>query len=103
MAQAVPVNPPGGRPGRVVTFPTRRPPRWRWILPAVLLLVLAALGALYVTGQLTTLQRRLLGQSTTPTYQTTTVAKGTVAETVPATGPIAAAQTLPLSFKSSGK
>src|SRR5262249_6534879 len=80
-----------------------RPPRWRWALPAALILLIAAAGVLYATGQLTTLQRRILGQTNAPTFQTATVSKGTIADTVPATGPVAAAQTLPLSFKQSGK
>jgi multidrug efflux pump subunit AcrA (membrane-fusion protein) len=87
----------------MVNFPTRRPPRWRWALPVALVAVLAALGALYATGQLTSLQRRVLGQSTQVTYQTATASRGTVAETITATGPIAAAQTLPVSFTASGK
>jgi HlyD family secretion protein len=100
MAQAVP-RAVGPRP--VVDFPSRRPPRWRWIVPGAVLLLFLLLGFLHLTGQLATLQRRLLGQSSAVTYQTAPVSKGTVAETVTATGPIAAAQTLPLSFKSSGK
>jgi HlyD family secretion protein len=105
MAQAVPSATPGrvAGPRPVVNFPSRRPPRWRWAVPAALLLVLAALAALYATGQLTTLQRRLLGQTATVTYQTATVATGTVAETVSATGPVAAAKTLPVNFTSSGR
>jgi HlyD family secretion protein len=100
MAQAMP-RPIGPRP--VVDFPSRRAPRWRWIAPGAVLLLFLVLAFLYMTGQLATLQRRLLGQSIAVTYQTATVSKGTVAETVTATGPVAAAQTLPLSFKSSGK
>src|SRR5205085_11287311 len=76
---------------------------WRWALPAALLLLLVTAGVLYATGQLTTLQRRLLGQTAPVTYQTATVSNGTVAETVSATGPIAAARTLPVTFDSSGK
>ena len=100
MAQAMP-RAIGPRP--VVDFPSRRPPRWRWIAPGAVSLLCLLLGFLYLTGQLATLQRRLLGQSTAVTYQSATVSKGPVAETVTATGPVAAAQTLPLSFKSSGK
>jgi HlyD family secretion protein len=100
VAQAIP-RAIGPRP--VVNFPPRRPPRWRWIAPGAVLLLFLVLGFLYTTGQLATVQRRLLGQSTAVTYQTATVSKGTIAETVTATGPVAAAQTLPLSFKSSGK
>src|SRR5215208_4159190 len=105
MAQAIPSGAPGraAGPRPVVNFPSRRPPRWRWMLPAALLLILAAVGALYATGQLTTLQRRFLGQTATVTYQTATVSRGTVAETVSATGPIAAAKTLPITFSSSGR
>jgi HlyD family secretion protein len=105
MAQAIPSSAPGrtAGPRPVVNFPSRRPPRWRWMLPAALLLILAALGALYATGQLTTLQRRLLGQTAPVTYQTATVTKGGVAETVSATGPISAAKTLPLTFDSAGR
>ncbi|HEY3109956.1 MAG TPA: biotin/lipoyl-binding protein [Chloroflexota bacterium] len=105
MAQAMPNAVPGRTTGPrpVVNFPSRRPPRWRLALPAALLLILAAVGALYATGQLTTLQRRLLGQAATVSYQTATVGKGTVAETVSATGPIAAARTLPVNFGSSGR
>ena len=104
MAQAAPTQLPG-RPGPrpVVNFPTRRPPRWRWVLPLALIVIVAAGAVLWYTGQWQTLQRRLLGQSTAVTYQTTTVAKGTISDTVGATGPVAAAQTLPLSFKQSGK
>jgi HlyD family secretion protein len=100
MAQAMP-RAVGPRP--VVSFPSRRPPRWRWIAPGAVLLLFLLLGFLYLTGQLATVQRRLLGESTAVSYQTAAVPKGTVAETVTATGPVAAAQTLPLSFKSSGK
>src|SRR5438552_15071404 len=100
MAQAMP-RAIGPRP--VVDFPSRRLPRWRWIAPGAVLLLFLLLGLLYLTGQLATLQRRLLGQSTAVTYQSATVSTGAVAETVTATGPVAAAQTLPLSFKSSGK
>src|SRR5579884_2402902 len=90
-------------PGRVVQFPSRRPPRWRWALPVAVLLILIAAGLLYWTGELTTLQRRLLGQSTAPVYQTTTVVRSNVLEQVTATGPVAPAQTLPVSFKTNGK
>ena len=61
MAQAMP-RPIGPRP--VVDFPSRRPPRWRWIAPGAVLLLFLLLGFLYLTGQLATLQRRLLGQPT---------------------------------------
>src|SRR4051794_7921838 len=100
-SSAVPGRPIG--PGRVVPFPSRRPPRWRWVLPAALLLLLIAAGVLYATGQLEPLRERLLGESSVPVYQTATVTRGTVAETISATGPIAAAQTLPVTFKDSGK
>jgi HlyD family secretion protein len=100
MAQAMP-RAIGPRP--VVNFPAGRPPRWRWIVPGAVLLLFLVSGFLDTTGQLTTLPRWLLGQPTAVTYQTATVSRGTVAETVTATGPVAAAQTLPLSFKSSGR
>src|SRR5581483_3543758 len=90
-------------PRRVVQFPSRRPPRWRWMAPLAALIVLLVVGVLYLTGQLTTLQRRILGQSTAPVYQTTQVIRSNVLEQVTATGPVAPAQTLPVSFKGSGK
>jgi HlyD family secretion protein len=100
MAQALPSHMPG--PARVVDFPTRRPPRWRWALPGALLLVAAVAGVLYMTGQLTSLQQRLTGTTAAPTYQTAAVSKGSVAETVTATGPIAAAQTVTISPEAAG-
>src|SRR5438045_1312050 len=105
MAQALPNSFPGRTTGPrpVVPFPSRRPPRWRWALPAALLLLVVAAGVLYATGQLQPLRQRLLGESTAPVYQTATVTRGTVAETVSATGPVAAARTLPVTFISSGK
>jgi len=71
--------------------------------PLAALIVLLVVGVLYLTGQLTTLQRRILGQSTAPVYQTTQVIRSNVLEQVTATGPVAPAQTLPVSFKGSGK
>src|SRR5579885_2788229 len=71
--------------------------------PLAALVVLLVVGVLYLTGQLTTLQRRILGQSTAPVYQTTQVIRSNVLEQVTATGPVAPAQTLPVSFKGSGK
>jgi multidrug efflux pump subunit AcrA (membrane-fusion protein) len=79
------------------------PTTTRWIAPGALSLLLLVPGFLHLTGQLATLQGRLFGPSTVVTYQRATVSRGTIAETVTATGPVAAAQTLPLGLKSSGQ
>src|SRR5215210_7696069 len=104
-SSGAPAAPPGQRAsrGRVIPFPAGRPPRWRRVVLAIALLLVIALLVLYATGQAAVLERRVLGQSSAVTYQTAAVSTGTVAQTVAATGPVAAVQTLPLSFKSSGK
>src|SRR5262249_41447042 len=61
-------------------------------------------GILAWTGLLVRARSLIPGvRSTTPTYQTATVASGNLAVTVTATGPISAVSNLPLSFKESGR
>jgi len=68
------------------------------------LFIVALVGVLAWTGTLTQLRGLIPGATvSTPTYQTSTVSRGSVVIGVTATGPISAATNVPLSFKESGK
>src|SRR5262245_59562317 len=76
------------RPGHI-------PPRWIWFSLAVILIGIVATLA-YTQGWLGSHQA-------TVSYQTATVQRGNIVQSVDATGPISAPSTLPLNFKNSGK
>src|SRR5690242_13428720 len=78
-------------------WPSGGVPRW-------LLLGMLALVAVALAGGAFAYSRGLIGgQSAVPTYQTSTASRGTVSQTVSATGPITNPTSVPLTFKSSGK
>ncbi|HLH71941.1 MAG TPA: HlyD family efflux transporter periplasmic adaptor subunit [Chloroflexota bacterium] len=71
---------------------------------AGLLGLVIVVGLLSVSGTLASIAQVLPGQKVaTPTYQTTVVERGNLVVSVTATGPISAANTLPLNFKTSGQ
>ena len=77
-----------------------------WIRPTAIagVVALLVLVVLQQTGLLNQAVQSIPGLgATTPTYQSGTVARGNVAVSVVATGPVTAVSSLPLSFKSSGK
>jgi HlyD family secretion protein len=72
------------------------------IAGALALVVIAAI--LTFTGVLANVRQMIPGLAdTTPVYQTTGISKGNVSVSVTATGPIAAPEDIPLTFKESGK
>lgn len=78
-------------------------PPWLRIAVGVVLLVVL-IGLLTVSGAWAKVRQIIPGLgAATPTYQTTTVQRGNVTVGVTATGPVAAGQSVPLSFKTSGK
>src|SRR5579884_4275686 len=68
---------------------------------AIIVLVVGVLGVTGVLAQAIQLVPGL--RQPAPTYQMATVKRGNVAVSVVATGPIATTQTVPLTFKTSGK
>lgn len=78
------------------------PPWLRIVVGLVLLVVL--IGLLTLSGAWAKVRQVIPGLGVAaPTYQTTTIQRGNVTVGVTATGPVAAGQSVPLSFKSSGK
>ena len=68
------------------------------------LVLIVLIGILAFSGVLAQARQSIPGlQQSTPTYQTTTVSKGNISVSVTATGPIAAVDSTPLTFKTSGK
>jgi len=70
---------------------------------AVAAVVAVVIVLMYATGALAKVRTMVGLGATAPTYQTSTVSRGDVTVAVTATGPIAAVEDLPLTFKSSGK
>src|SRR5579859_399301 len=71
-------------------------------IPYRLLLMLIA-AVLVVAAVGTVLWRRAQDQAAAPTYQTAKATTTNVVSTVTATGPVSSAQSIPLSFKNSGR
>ena len=68
------------------------------------LVLIVLVGILAFSGVLAQARQSIPGlRQSTPTYQTTTVSKGNISVSVIATGPIAAVDSTPLTFKTSGK
>lgn len=68
------------------------------------LVLIVLVGILAFSGVLAQARQSIPGlRQSTPTYQTTTVGKGNISVSVIATGPIAAVNSTPLTFKTSGK
>jgi HlyD family secretion protein len=83
------------------------PPRGRVAIPKALagaLILIIVVGILGVTGVLAQVRQYIPGRKeSTPSFQTATVSRGNVEVSVIATGPVAAVNELPLTFKTSGK
>ncbi len=83
------------------------PPRGRMGVPRVLvgaIILVIVVGILGVTGVLAQVRDLIPGlRQAAPSFQTATVSRGNIEVSVIATGPIAAVNQLPLTFKSSGK
>ena len=83
-------------------------PETRRFRPAILYVIAIALvvivGILATTGALAKARQLIPGlRQPSPTFQTTTVSRGNVVVSVTATGPVAAVNTTPLTFKTSGQ
>ncbi len=77
------------------TFPQQRTGgRWKWIIAGMVILVLGVAGAWYYL--------RTRNASTGATFETTTVTTGTIVATAAGSGTVTAAQSLDLSFQTSG-
>jgi len=88
---------------RSLASPQAQRPPWRQIVVGAVVIA-GLLALLNATGALAQVRSAIPWlSSSTPTYETSTVASGNVTVGVTATGPISAATSIPLSFKESGK